>query len=78
MLSVFFLGIIFFITEVPSVFYVAVWLVLQIDAISTRVLTGTECRNIAWWAHIGGFLGGVVLGAGIRSLTMRSETTPRT
>ncbi len=74
-LSLFFLGVIIFVTEVPSVFYIAVWLVLQIDAISTRVLTGPGCRNIAWWAHIGGFLGGVVLGIGLRLLAKRRQAT---
>jgi membrane associated rhomboid family serine protease len=61
-LSVFFLGIIFFLTEIPALFYAAVWLILQIDGIQTRLLTGPECRNIAWWAHLGGFASGMTLG----------------
>ncbi len=61
-LSVCFLGIVFFLTEVPSLFYGAVWLILQIDAVQSRLLTGPGYQNIAWWAHLGGFSAGVALG----------------
>ena len=61
-LSLFFLGIICFLTEIPALWYAAVWLIVQIDGIQTRLLTGPECCNIAWWAHLGGFASGIALG----------------
>jgi len=67
-LSFLFLGITGILTEVPSLFWVAVWLVLQIDGISSRVLTGPECQNIAWWAHLGGFSAGLAIGVALRRI----------
>jgi len=64
-LSIFFVGVPLFLTEVPSLFYVAVWLIIQIDGIQTRFLTGPECANVAWWAHIGGFAAGMAVGGGL-------------
>ena len=52
MLSLFFLGIVFFLTEVPCVVYTAIWLMLQLDGIQTHFLIGPECKNIAWWWRI--------------------------
>jgi len=79
-LSLCFLGIIIFVTEVPGFFYAAVWLVLQIDGIQTHFLTGADCRNIAWWAHLGGFCFGVGLGVArswLLSSASQTLNTPR-
>ncbi len=70
-LSIFFLGIVFFFTEIPTLFYVAVWLIIQIDGIQTHLLTSPECRNIAWWAHLGGFAIGGASGLLISALQQR-------
>jgi membrane associated rhomboid family serine protease len=67
-LSLFFLGFISFFTEIPYLFFVGVWLVFQIDAVSTRLFTGSDCGNVAWWAHLGGFAIGLCVGV----LSLRS------
>jgi len=74
-LSLFFLGIVFFVTEVPSLFYAGVWLILQIDGIQTHFLTGPDCRNIAWWAHLGGFAAGVSMGLARKVLETHNPST---
>ncbi len=47
--------------KVPALVYLAVWFLLQLynGAISTFI--GVRGSGIAWWAHIGGFLGGILL-----------------
>ncbi|HSM73554.1 MAG TPA: rhomboid family intramembrane serine protease, partial [Desulfobacterales bacterium] len=44
--------------EIPAFFFLGLWLLLQfLNAASSQAgMTG-----IAWWAHIGGFIGGMVL-----------------
>lgn len=72
-LSLFFVGIGLFLTEVPSLFYMGVWLLLQIDGIQTHFLTGPDFQNIAWWAHLGGFSAGVCVGLVGRSLEIHAS-----
>lgn len=49
-----------FFIEIPAMLYLAFWLVTQVYSalLSQR---GEVVANVAWWAHIGGFLAGVVL-----------------
>lgn len=51
----------FFITfiQVPAIIFLPVWFLIQIlNGISTA---GMTAEAVAWWAHIGGFIGGAVL-----------------
>lgn len=48
----------FFIT-LPAFVVLGLWFALQ--AVSATVATGGEGGGVAWWAHIGGFIAGVVL-----------------
>ncbi|OWZ83039.1 rhomboid family intramembrane serine protease [Natranaerobius trueperi] len=58
------IGIFFTIFHIPAVIFLGVWILLQsINAIAP--LAG-EAVSIAWWAHIGGFLLGVVYAIGNR------------
>ena len=50
--------IIFFFTTLPAFFVLLVWFILQILRANTA--GGTE-GGVAWWAHIGGFICGIIL-----------------
>ncbi len=53
--------IFFFVTlaEIRAVFFLVFWFILQIfNGIAT---IGIDSVTVAWWAHIGGFLAGVIL-----------------
>lgn len=50
-----------FFFEIPAVFYLGVWFYSQLFS-GTLALTGPDqVGGIAWWAHIGGFVAGMVL-----------------
>ncbi|MEW5899514.1 MAG: rhomboid family intramembrane serine protease [Bacillota bacterium] len=51
----------FFLTlmEVPAVIYLALWFVLQL--FNGTLSLGGVANPVAWWAHIGGFVAGMVL-----------------
>jgi membrane associated rhomboid family serine protease len=58
LVPVFFLPLIF---EIPAVFYLAVWFASQLFS-GTLSLADTEYHGgVAWWAHVGGFVAGMVL-----------------
>jgi membrane associated rhomboid family serine protease len=52
--------IFFKIVEIPAAIFLALWLWIQFYS-GNAALSGHETSGIAWWAHIGGFLSGVVL-----------------
>ncbi|NQV36073.1 MAG: rhomboid family intramembrane serine protease [Phycisphaeraceae bacterium] len=60
-----------FIWDIPAVFYLLGWLGLQI--LSSRLTTRTESVSIAWFAHIGGFVCGL-LWAVIQTMSDRRST----
>ncbi len=76
-LSVFFLVIIFFFTEIPTAFYVLIWLIIQLDGIQSHVLGSPHCRNIAWWAHIGGFWTGVIAAGVFLAARRKNKENPQ-
>jgi membrane associated rhomboid family serine protease len=50
-----------FFFEVPAVFYLGIWFFIQLFS-GTMALAGPQhVGGIAWWAHVGGFIGGMVL-----------------
>jgi rhomboid family protein len=50
-----------FFFEVPAVVYLVVWFLSQLFS-GTMALAGPEqVGGIAWWAHVGGFVSGLVL-----------------
>ncbi len=46
--------------EIPAVFFLAFWFILQFASAS---ITGVQATGIAWWAHVGGFVSGIVFSA---------------
>ncbi len=51
---------IFTIVEVPAVIFLIFWFVIQIYS-GLFVMQGANATNIAWWAHIGGFVFGAII-----------------
>ncbi len=58
----------FFITliRVPAVIFLALWFLLQLSNVFTSGLASGAPQSVAWWAHIGGFIIGVVVGLRIK------------
>jgi membrane associated rhomboid family serine protease len=48
--------------ELPAVTYLGVWALSQLFS-GTLSLAAGEVGGVAWWAHAGGFLAGIVLQA---------------
>ncbi|MFZ5634927.1 MAG: rhomboid family intramembrane serine protease [Bacillota bacterium] len=53
--------IIFFFTlaEIPAVIFLAMWFILQL--FNGAASLGGAANTVAWWAHIGGFVAGVII-----------------
>lgn len=65
-LSLVTLFIIWFMARIPAVIFIGLWFVMQfLSGVGSLAQTGdSSAGGVAWWAHVGGFLLGV-LGAGI-------------
>ncbi|MEY2545772.1 MAG: hypothetical protein QOG48_889 [Verrucomicrobiota bacterium] len=50
-----------FFFEVPAVFYLLVWFFTQFFAGTAALVGPNQVGGIAWWAHIGGFIAGMLL-----------------
>jgi membrane associated rhomboid family serine protease len=46
--------------EVPAVIFLVFWFVSQIYS-GLFAMQGANASGIAWWAHIGGFVFGVIM-----------------
>ncbi|MFZ5652383.1 MAG: rhomboid family intramembrane serine protease [Bacillota bacterium] len=51
--------IFFTIVEIPAVIFLALWFVLQI--FNGTASLGGAADAVAWWAHVGGFVAGIIL-----------------
>jgi len=47
--------------EIPAFIYMIVWFSIQFFSGAFSLLTPEAGGGIAWWAHIGGFISGIVL-----------------
>jgi len=64
--------VVIFLVPIPAVFILGYWFLLQfISGVTSLGAVGPMVGGVAWWAHIGGFLMGVVLTKMARS--SRSE-----
>jgi membrane associated rhomboid family serine protease len=63
------------IIEIPAFVYLGVWFLIQLVSGAGSLGPGSSGATIAWWAHIGGFLAGVLLLAvlGLRRPRVREE-----
>lgn len=49
--------------EIPAVIYLGFWFVSQVFNGFLTIVTGMQAfGGVAWWAHVGGFVAGLVLG----------------
>lgn len=52
--------------EIPALTFAAVWFVMQVVPGLFSLIQPHDLGGIAWWAHIGGFLTGVLLAPSIK------------
>lgn len=50
------------VVEIPAVFFLLIWFMFQLFSGVTALGAGAVVGGVAWWAHVGGFLAGMVLG----------------
>jgi membrane associated rhomboid family serine protease len=50
-----------FFFEVPAMFYLAIWFFTQLFSGTLALAGPQQIGGIAWWAHIGGFIAGLLL-----------------
>jgi len=50
-----------FFFELPAVFYLFYWFAIQLLSGTAALLGPGQIGGVAWWAHVGGFVAGVVL-----------------
>jgi membrane associated rhomboid family serine protease len=48
--------------EVPALVFVVIWFILQVLQGAAEMLMPSAGGGVAWWAHIGGFLAGLLMG----------------
>lgn len=56
--SIIFVFFFFFIREIPAVFFLLIWFATQVLNGITSI--GIMGNTVAWWAHIGGFIAGII------------------
>ena len=67
-LTVIFLIIFFDIVEIPAVFFLGLWFLLQLlSGVGSLAVSNAAGGGVAFWAHIGGFVAGVLIGLVLRS-----------
>ena len=45
--------------EIPAMIFLGLWFILQLQSGALSLITAGS--NVAWWAHIGGFIAGILL-----------------
>jgi len=59
--------------ELPAVFYLFYWFGIQLLSGMVAALSPGEIGGVAWWAHVGGFVAGVVF---LRLFVIRPDVGP--
>ena len=47
--------------EIPAVIFIGLWFFSQLMSGSFAFVSGVNVAGIAWWAHVGGFVAGMIL-----------------
>ncbi|MGZ5006553.1 MAG: rhomboid family intramembrane serine protease [Methylobacter sp.] len=69
-IPIFFLPIVI---HVPAIAFLGLWVLIQLYSATTAMLFGGVAVDVAWWAHLGGFVAGSVL----YKLFLRKDTTEK-
>ena len=71
-LTAIFLVIFFDLVEIPAIFFLGIWFLLQlVNGIGSLGVSNAAGGGTAFWAHIGGFVVGVMVGLVLRSRDRR-------
>jgi len=73
-LTAIFLVIFFDLVEIPAIFFLGLWFLLQLVNGIGSLGFSTAGGGTAFWAHIGGFVAGVLVGAVLRKRDRRWQT----
>ena len=57
--------------EVPAVIFAVIWFLLQLLQGTMALLLLPDIGGVAWWAHIGGFIAGALIGPVLRQPKLR-------
>ncbi len=47
--------------EVPAIAFLGFWVIVQINEATSTIIFQDQVSDVAWWAHLGGFIAGAVL-----------------
>ncbi len=50
-----------FFFEIPAILYIGFWYFMQLFSGTLSIVHGNAVGGVAWWAHVGGFLTGLLL-----------------
>jgi membrane associated rhomboid family serine protease len=50
-----------FFFEMPAVLYLGFWILTQVFSGTLALATPEQVGGVAWWAHVGGFIAGIIL-----------------
>lgn len=72
-----FIGFFFWVTRVTAVLFLGIWAVTQFFNGVAAVAETAQTGGVAFWAHIGGFIFGVIVGVMFRGRAQRLDFQPR-
>jgi membrane associated rhomboid family serine protease len=71
-LTAVFIVIFFDVVEIPAVFFLGIWFVMQLlSGVGSLGVTSASAGGTAFWAHVGGFVVGVMVGLVLRARDRR-------
>jgi len=55
--------VIFFtiVIHVPAIAFLGLWVIMQLHDATTSIVMKNAMVDVAWWAHLGGFIAGSIL-----------------
>jgi membrane associated rhomboid family serine protease len=73
-LTAIFLVFVFDLVEIPALFFLGIWFLLQlVNGLGSLGVSNAAGGGTAFWAHIGGFVVGIAVGAVLRARDRRWE-----